>query len=262
MSGKTCLIGNSHIVCLKEALDLNSSSALGDKTFVYSPGVNLGTMELEDGYLTADGNPSLADRLARKGSPTKIKIDDFDRFVVVGVEFAFGLCTRMYGRFLPAEKLLDRKFGIDAPQPISAACIEASVAGLIEQSGAVQLVRQLRRGTTKPIYLVPQPSPLETIRQIVPKTPRQKRSAARWAPMFAAADAVPMYDVFLRASRAIAASMNAVLIEQPAHTMVDGFTRAMYARTKEDDIRHMNAAYGQEMLNALTQQMSLQPAHA
>ena len=257
MTGRTCLIGNSHIVCLKEAIDLDAPAELGDLTFVYSPGVNLGDMEVENGRLSAARHPMLADRMARKGSPTEVDLATFHRFVIMGVELSFGVCANIYGRFLPYERVSDERFGINGPQLISQACMEAAISAQIQASGAMRLARLLRGATSKPIYVVPQPNPLEELKALVPKTARQKRSIAKWSPLFPMPVTTEMYGVFTRLSHAAVASNGTTLVEQPPHTLSDGFTRSIYKRAKEDDVRHTNLAFGKEVLRALLDQVAL-----
>ena len=256
MTGRTCLIGNSHIVCLREALGTSLTPELGETTFVYSPGVTLGDIDVVDGRLTAAGNPDLARTISRSGSPVEVAIGEFNRFVIVGLELSLGVCASVYGRFLPYDRYTLPRFDINAPQLISRGCMEAAVHGLIEQTGAMRVARKLRAATDRPIYVVPQPNPLEELKSVVPQTPRQKRAVTKWAPLFPEAITLEMYGLFLEQARKAAAPHQVTIVEQPPVTLSGGFTRAIYKRNKQDDVRHTNAAFGQEILSTLARQVA------
>jgi hypothetical protein len=233
-------------------MDLAPAPELGAATFVYSPGVTLGDIEVVGGRLTATRLPELARTLERAGSPVDVAVSDFDRFVIVGLELSLGVCASVYGRFLPYDRYPARRFDINAPQLISKSCMDAAITGLIERTGAIRVARQLRTATDRPIYIVPQPNPIEELKSVVPQTPRQKRAVAKWTPLFPEAIATEMYDVFLGLARRVAAPHRITVLGQPAETLSAGFTRAIYKREKQDDVRHTNAAFGRDILRSLT----------
>ncbi|TCI00525.1 hypothetical protein EJV46_07810 [Roseococcus sp. SYP-B2431] len=202
-------------------------------------------MEVLDGRLTARNRPALMQRLQKVGSPTEVDLDGYDRFVVIGLELSLGVCASIFSKYRCYRHYIsDQDFDANVTQLVSDSVFQMALKGLISSTGSIRIVDRLRTATSKPIYIVPQPNPLENFKTIKPETDRQRRAFSKWHPMFPASITNELYQEFCWAATSIAKSHGSVFTEQPAATLNDSFTKSKYGRNKLGDIRHMNAEFG------------------
>ena len=87
---RVCILGNSHVACIKVAWDeLGKSHTDYCLTFCAAPGRRLDAMELSGDHLVPS-NPQLRrDILTTSGGRDSIAIRDHDAFCIVGLGFRF-----------------------------------------------------------------------------------------------------------------------------------------------------------------------------
>lgn len=251
---RACFIGNSYLVALKNGLDLEPSPLTGNVSFIFAPGSEL--------QLTVDSEsivPTAQRAMISYASGVvsgEIKLADYDLFVVIGLGFGTGHCARMYRHWCLAKHMAGQR-------PISRAALAASITGMLKQTRAAAIVTQLRHHTARPIYLVPQPNPVGSLREAKPASVRATQTAEFWKPLFDDAVALELYEIYQGAANRAAHGLGALLLEQPADTRDPFFTREEYRLLSRDgksfqqsgdkrvdieDYGHMNAAFGRRII--------------
>jgi hypothetical protein len=148
---KLCIIGNSHVACLKSAWDaLPRYHEEFDCAFFGSPGAGMNALYLEDGRLKAGTDKLRQDLRFTSGGQEAVRIGDYDAFLIVGVGFhtpshdrrvssavlhaalrgMFG--TTMAGRFASAIRIVTQ-----APVLICATPLKATAGGSRRRSPAL-----------------------------------------------------------------------------------------------------------------------------
>jgi hypothetical protein len=252
-----CFLGNSHIVCLKEAIEAREALPF-DTKFIYAPGSRLDSLRIVERNLITLDEEAL--RYLRRELP--YSLDAADAFVIVGLSLSISPCASVYRdyRFSPPEGE-DSEAGLqsrrsrskEGPFLISEGAFRAAVGGLIEDTDAVRLAKLLRAATDKPIYLIPQPNPLLRIREHVPTDTQSRawRAFLKWKPLMDAGIGEQMNRFFTEEATRRLDKLQLSFLPQEDATRMGAFSHDRFAREKSDDHRHMNADYGDTLLNQI-----------
>lgn len=245
MTAHICVLGNSHLAAVKLGWTRIGEATRGlEPTFLGCRGDWLGELSIDGNRLVA--SKSLAPKMALfSAGQTEIEVDAYDAFIFVGMRLRFQPIAEMYSSHrLPAHA--GPKHHLISPQ-----ALRATISDTLRSSSAYNVASKLRRISTVPLFLVPEPLPSLNITGI-------PRLAASWTDK-----CLPdLYDVYVQALSSLAADFRAELVMQPAHTVVDAcFTQHCYCEgsTRLDcntkhpkgDQFHMNEEYGGEVLNDL-----------
>lgn len=234
---KVCVIGNSHIACLRAALNENPAAfTAGEITFFGAAKGLLSKLvaDQRDRKLTAP--PEVAERLKRtSGGLSHIKVDSYDAFLVGGLSNAVQslVPTIASDRFSDAVK-------------------SATIRDFWNKQKLSQVIRTFRLVSDAPLFVM-------------------------HAPLVAASDPVQMpgdaYASMISASQEVYFDeFSAKLLRQPDITLNGGMaTRSEYSsgsvklgdessgdpqEHREGENSHMNAAFGGIMLQELAKQLT------
>jgi hypothetical protein len=258
---KLCLIGNSHLVCVKQAIAARDWPLAAGASFVYAPREEL---EIE---IDADGvvspKAARASTLLPDGA-AHIQVEEQDAFIIVGLGFSASKISRLYRdwRLLadarPADRLASR------------ALLKASVIDALLDTRALNAAARLRAASDKPIFAIPSPTPQQRIVSLEPVAETQRMRIFIWAPRCAAASAARLEEIFVEAAAAACARVGATFIPQPPETRAGFFTKDAFREFNRqffdtsvpvtpnalDDVSHANAAYGAYVLAAIDAALS------
>lgn len=243
---RLCVIGNSHLVAVRDGF--RQAGPLADSflpSFFAAPGKLMGDLELFNGKLVPT-SAKARETLERLSRVNEIDPCAFDAFLLVGLAVRFQEVARLYQTHrLATHAEADHHV-------ISAAALEAAIAGQIEAGPAIKIVDLLRTTTTAPIFLIPEPLPGEIV---IEKDD------------FWAGDHVAILRrIFLEQLQRAAKARDIELAIQGEETVTrGGLTKAAYLvgavklvndkEHEQDQWRHMNAQYGAEILRVLLPRM-------
>lgn len=159
---KVCCIGSSHIATLKAGWDQIAPKWPGvEMTFFGSPN---NRVEESMQFLTLEGRRIVpTDAGVTKffkltsGGLGDIDLDAYDAFVVMG---GVGL-TKPFGLY--AHYRTDEQFHSAVNVLISAECLVESFVGIFRSSLPYRLTTALAQLTAKPVFLIPEPRPSESV---------------------------------------------------------------------------------------------------
>lgn len=246
---KLCVIGNSHVGMLAEAARDAPPPGV-DLTFFARSGRGPEGVRMRGGRMRAV-NPDFRRALAKMGMPEVLEIASFDAFVLVGMTATvFSLLPmlqthRVFG--WPAETE-------DLERPlVSEAALEAELRAAIAGNLAADLLAKIRRASTAPVLLVPQPAPSEAVlydgaRHVGLRRIHRRQQGRVVMACLAHAHATALHDAGLR------------VVAQPPETLAHDFLTAAHfmrgagrlnpgGRQPEDDILHANGTYGELVLS-------------
>lgn len=260
---KVCVIGNSHAGMLVHAAKEGAAAGL-ELTYMARQGRGPEGIRLRGKMLRAM-RPETRRALARLNMPDRVKIDDFDAFVIVAMTATVFSIAPLLGAHsvytwpsmrqllstAPDDEtaLLERPF-------LSEAALIAALHQSIEDNIAFSVVQKIRRVSEVPIFLVAQPFPSETVMRSGSKQSGIKqlvRSGDAEAALGALETAhARVFDEFDHVMR----------LGQPVETVTQTcLTHADYTRgagrlntdgkQPDTDILHANAAYGALVFEAL-----------
>ncbi|RYG08804.1 MAG: hypothetical protein EON96_19350, partial [Caulobacteraceae bacterium] len=152
MTGRICFIGNSHLGALRLAWGEADTRAGWTATFFAAPGGLMRGLVIEDGML-AGHDPQLVKSLEYTGGAARIDPSQYDLFVVLGQGFRLVEAASIYATHRLYEDANDRV------APVSHAALGATVRTRLARSAAIVTVRKLRKLTTAPVLLTPDPLP-------------------------------------------------------------------------------------------------------
>ena len=170
--------------------------------------------------------------MSSKG-PDKIHLDQYDAFLLTGMGLGPLIVSQIYKRHRLAKHA--RK-----EQLISPACLRESAKMCVDSSPAFRIAKLIRTRSSAPIVLMPAPSP---VRSVV--------TDPKWRAIWGERDIRRlMLDTYLAAVDEKPPGPDIVVMRQPAHTLVDAFTKALYSMRAVDpgkrssDNYHMNGRFG------------------
>lgn len=274
---RLCLLGNSHLACLKLAAvqDPALLPGKGDVNWFAGSSDTLNSLRLEKGrYFAPRGERLRAQMKAISGGEKQIDIKAYDLFVIMGVALEFRtIFTFFRSHCLPQDVEKGHQAG---RSPVSASFFRAFLADVYAQRPATRLTRQIQMiNPDARVVIMPAPYPSETI--------LDHRKASGVLADFKGSDTFSgMTEIYLAAARRAAEAAGALLVPQGPETLAaPGFTKAgfnlqaiglqspsqadagnWYGEKTVYDPWHMNAEFGRQRLLDLAgaiQERSLVP---
>lgn len=242
---KVCILANSHVHMLKIAADAQPPSGW-TPTFFGAPATGLRKLRRIKGGLGTKDEGLKTWLVRTSGGQDRIRFSDYDAFVI------FGLALRPHGALQQFTDFQPYDFAVtETARLISHAAFRAAVRERLEKSAGARMMRYL--GGRSPVIVVPAP---------VPKPALAKRPGFEWINAERGPRALRWATgVAFDEVRDMAAQRGFGFLSQPPDTLDEtGFTKAEFAYGSarltgssydEDDISHMNAAFGQIMLDAI-----------
>ena len=242
---KVCAFGNSYMIAIKDAIE--DSALNGSVTFVGGPAGKWSVSVAGDAV--KPGPNALL--FFAEGKGPDILLSDYDAFLIVGLRLSFQLATKIYRRHrLWHHAAKDHHI-------ISEKALHSAITDQLSQTLAVDLARSLRQHTDKPIFLIPQPNPIEEIKSLALTTDKLKDTYERWQVFFQDEIAIEGYSAFVRAAEAIATDLSAKFLPQPEDTMTPVFSNNLYRvelkpkyepgdriPRRPNDMLHLNPLFG------------------
>ena len=263
MSLRVCIMGNSHVACLRQAHAAEPGRWPGlDARFLGAhKGLLLETAE-RDRHLVPT-SPEAAEAFRTLGGIPALPLDDFDAFVVAGclVSFATVANVHRHARWLGLPSLAEAE-NIAACETVlmSEAAVEEAAAELISARLGCRVVRHLGKMTARPILLTSQPR----ISAIV--ADERRRNTQTHRTIRRKGDTEEMSRLFDECAAEAVSRSGGYFLPQPAHTRArDILTKRAYmdgaVRLTSDgntpqpahDIAHANARYGAAVLDQIAE---------
>jgi hypothetical protein len=263
-----CLLGNSHLVSIKEAMDSRDLSHPGEVRWLYARGRALGTLKVVDDILLTD-DATTKQLMEDKSEHSEVRVSEQSAFVIVGLGLSMQLAFEaMFDARLFSQPRSDQVL-------VSKALLHASFSRTLRQMTAFRIAVMLRQHSTAPIIIVPQPATLATIIDWVrPKRPRGRAPRQRIAERFDSFERIQaictaalhdclgadVVSLFEKTLLDITAQEGLSACLQPRDTLENGLTKAKFARvyvSRPMDVVHTNVDYGHRILTQLTQEYGL-----
>ncbi len=251
---RVCLIGDSHLGALKRAAD--ADAAPGWKlTFFGGHAELMQSIRVQDGALVP-ASTELRRKFARfSRGPDTIVLDDYDRFVIVGLRLGMRAMFDLYRGFVsdsmasrPERKyLLSDDCFLRAAEPGTAEC------------EAMRLARLIRGATDRPVHVVTKPNLAAGLKGDVPVHVSMMYDAA------SGGDAPALGTLFATLCARIGAGAGVTVLPPIAAAAEDGiFNRRGFSMMPEGAARmpvlkqlgllsHGNDLYGAQVLRALNE---------
>ena len=254
MTHRICVLGNSHIACLRPPWDDLKAVYPGiDVEFFGAPGLRMANLKVHEGLVT--GDQDLIDHFDRLGMRRGFRVEDFDSFVIVGCQIALFrmMSADLTVMSMPSGQNTKRRAGTH--QVVSDACYQQLIVDRMQQTIAFDIAAALRGSTDNPITICPQPLPCVSVLDENSKWPGFRNAVQT-------GDAVPLAQFYKTGiTRAFDGIADVSL--QPEDTVThDVCTDLQHtqgsirlARNRhahpESDVHHGNAAYGRKVLEML-----------
>ena len=189
-----------------------------------------------------------------------ILLSDYDAFLIVGLRLSFQHAAKIYTRHRLWQHAAEDHY------IISEKALHSSIKDQLSLTLAVDLARSLRQHTDKPIFLIPEPNPIEEIKSIPLTTDRLKRAHEHFQVVFQDEVGIEVYNAFVRAAEAVANDLSAKFLPQPADTLTPVFSDNLYRvefkpkfaplpgitrPPMEGDIFHLNSVFGHRVLKQI-----------
>lgn len=272
MTLRLCLLGNSHIACLRQAWHAEPARWPGIEPLFVGGHKNLllDTAEVDRKLVpTSDGTARAFSELS---GIRHVELDDYDAFVITGCLVSLGCIANLYrdARWLELPSLAAAE-DLAAAQAIlmSDAAVEMTAEDILSRRLGLRLARHLRAMTDRPILVTSQARVSAVIEEERRPGVRAHLAAIR------AGDAAQVSDLFERSAKAVCRDMGAEFLPQPRHTIekdiltarpfMDGAVRLTAdGNTPQPprDITHANARYGAAVLNQITARLGVSNAGA
>ena len=256
------------MITIKEAIE--DSSLNGSVTFA---GSYAGSFSISVADDVVKLGPRFHVSLAEHKGPD-VLLSDYDAFLIVGLRLNFQQAAKIYtSHRLWQHATKDHYI-------ISESALHSAIKDELSLTLNINLARTLRQHTDKPIFLVPEPNPIEEIKSIPLTTDRLKKAHEHFQPVFQDKVGIEVYRAFVRAAEAVANDLSAKFLPQPADTLSPVFSDNLYrveSKPKfeqapahvpmEGDIWHLNSLFGRRvvkqiepLLTAVSRTESTQPA--
>jgi hypothetical protein len=257
---RICLIGNSHAGAWKEAWDALAPRRREVALNVFAAAAPMLKNLESRGGVFATGDAGLRACLERGGAPV-IDPAAYDMFVVVLAGYGAPPLVQLYGEWR-ADSHAGREGDFTL---VSDDCFRAAASGLLERTVGARICRELAAMTSKPVYAAPQPMPREAI--LAGTAPNHEA----WRLVHRGGDAGAVAALFAELFDAFCAGRAIPLPQPPATLHGPLLTRQRWAAgaksafgagepQPEEDMVHMNAAYGTLCLDALFAAAGIAPA--
>ncbi len=241
---KVCILANSHAHALR--LAAQERTPKWRPVFFAAPANRMRRIRLTGGRLVARdaGVARWMDRTS--GGVREVVLRDYDAFVICGLSLRALDGLRMFCDHQPVGRRVSDDVAL-----VSEAAFRAAVRDRIQASAGARLMQLLK--DRKPVLIVPAPMPSVRIAEL-PEFDWINRpggaEAVRW-----------ISGIVLEEIRALADERGFRFMPQPPETLDErGLTRLEYAEDavrftgsaySEDDISHMNTAYGALILHSI-----------
>lgn len=247
---RICVIGDSHVAALRKAhMTAGPGATPAEITFFAAATDGMRGARAKNGSLVPENEKLLWRFRSTSGGSESIDPEDFDVFVLYAMEVRYqhGL------RLLETHQFFGESRGLPHVSDSAYAC---AIAGKLRQSTAYHVAVQLRSITAKPIYVLPQPLPAESV--VVERADFEH---------LATIDA----DIVAMSSRVTDSQIRAVFEEWSVEPLThddslraetgltpDEYTRGSLRLTtklqethSDDDTAHMNEEFGRVVLERL-----------
>lgn len=242
---KVCFIGNSHLSALKMGWDTMPHGSV-DIDFFGAPRSRMGTLERRgDVLLSLDEDTNKRMAISSRGR-TEIPLGDYDAFVICNDGGAKHLMVAFKRHRTPE---MSRRIRIS--HVISESLAREVVAGYIQASVPMKLIRLIRECSTAPILNVPAPLPTKNI--LIDKPKSVWKDSAVMMPVLEA--------MFTEQITPIFSSLGVTHVGQPEETVRGGLSLLKYGegsimlgRGKPHDsteAHHLNADFGRLQMEAI-----------
>lgn len=245
---RVCLIGNSHIGCLKLGWDdIRLRYPDVELTCFGAVAGTIRELEVSEGCLVTSNETVLANFRLTSGGETVIRPENYDVFLLSGLRLSVITALKLALEYRP-----DTIAGFDTDHVVSEELFELTLTQLYRQTAAAKIARTLRSVTDKRIVVIPQPMPSERFAH---------RLRGEYAAMFRGS-AGERIAALARAAAEAAIGDLAEIVWQPPSLIVHGaFTPHEYSEGskrfismtehREDDFKHMNAKFGAIVLSGV-----------
>jgi hypothetical protein len=238
-----CFIGNSHVGCLRRALPLPEGGPR-QAAFAFAPRLQLADAAIVDGSLEGTGLRT-AFWPARRDAVQRVRLDDYDVHVMVGLGLAPYDVARIYER----HRLL--RHATKDLAVLSPDCLRSAARCIVEATLAVRMARAVKAQTAGPVFIMAQPALSERV-LTASSTPELKRRPDLGLILGDAELGTFLHGVFVEAVEAALEGTGVRFIDQPEETRRHGLTRSEYGHDGiPDDVQHGGARYGAVMLRQL-----------
>jgi hypothetical protein len=247
MTGRICILGDSHIGALKLALNESKDSHFDDLVDIYGTReTTWNAVYVSDGKLVSD-DPSVREMFQFTGGQESIDLSQYQSFCIVG-----GVSTRIVRRL--SRTIATHSMNLPQRLLVSRGMFVSLLETRLRDSMAVRLMQMLASVTDKPIYRLASPLISEAVLD------RRMGRMLQEIRNVGAEDEI--MDTFDHACEKIFAGRTR-LIPQPELTRSGRlFTKRNYctgskrltiedADHPEKDFEHMNAEYGLEVLRQM-----------
>lgn len=243
---KVCFIGNSHLAAFKTGWDQRGNLFPGvDADFFGSAGAGFARLTREGRNLVSHDQAITRQIEFTSGGKSQITLDDYDAFILV----AMG-----HGMIKHLKNCADhRPIGMaPASYIISDKLFAKSIYHNTRRSVAAKIAKLIREVTDSLIIMCEQPLPRPMVKE---------NGLTLWKEIHAVAPEVAR--VFNKVKTRMEGSLSLVSIRQPESTIADSFftktefgenairLRPGFDKTYQDDVEHMNAAFGLEYLRSI-----------
>lgn len=257
---RLCLIGNSHLVALQDALQARPGGWPLECTFVPFRGNGMEGTAVEDGQLRPVSDKAMRQMKKYMGAEA-VDLAGFDAFAVVGYSLntrhalAWWREARWPG--LPSLEAVEDLAGLE-PALVSRPAAEAALGAYMAEMTGFIVAGRLRAATGKPVFIIGQPRLHEDART----DPVFSGSGLRR--VIGTGDGPVLSALHEAAAGRAAQSRDIRAVPQPHQTLKAGFlTDRRYMageiqvtregkRVNKHDLKHPNAAHGALTLDAVT----------
>ncbi len=155
---KIAVFGNSHLNAIKRGWDSIKSDYDGiELIFFGAPAGKIGTLTLCDGVLSTQDESTKRYISQSSGGITEIVLNEYQGFILVGLEFDFLTIVDVYARHRLYKDLTPKH------QLISKAAFDETILGKFRESIAMRIAKFLKSSSSEKILLMPAPFPSQEI---------------------------------------------------------------------------------------------------
>lgn len=267
MTLRVCLLGNSHIACLRQAWQAEPDRWPGIAPVFVGAHKNLllDTAEVDRKLVpTSDG---AARAFSELSGIADVDLDAQDAFVITGCLVSLGCIANLYrdARWLELPSLAAADDLAAEPAVLmSDAAVQMTAEDILSRRLGLRIARHLRAMTDRPILVTSQARVSAVIRNVSRPGVRAHLAALK------AGDGAQVSDLFERSVRAVCRDTGAEFLPQPRHTIendiltarpfMDGAVRLTPDGTTPQpprDITHANARYGAAVLNQIAARLGI-----
>jgi hypothetical protein len=236
---KLCVIGDSHTSALKQGWHRIADDFTDiEVTFFSSHRRRFVHLAVRGDTLVPE-DEELREVLMRSCVFEPVIASDYDRYILVGLDFSTYQLMKKLGGFRSEDQTADNRV------LLSDECYRLAVTGCLRDSVSMQVARKIRAITERPLAIVPGPAISDA---------NERKLYQR---LHETGDCERIAKYFLAAAEVLAREVDATILHQPPETMSDPLrTLAIYGKDAprefgdtprpEDwkDYQHMNGEYG------------------